>query len=239
MRPASQGDLICPFRSLSLAMLVMLWRPKNWSNKTPLLQVASSQNDNNVTIFRNIDGDNLTARKIKEQLPSVQIHGREDGLHVKHFYLNVAPIVLVRITAVYDMSFHRWEFIIQHACNLSRKKKKGARPDWTWLLSVCTRRLRSHIVLPKRKKMAVARHPLKNWTQFSCKYCLSFFHPINMTACHVSKNHPLFKRIELCNLLYFKAKLQKVRDLLGRQNNRLKCCKQQKKLTLTPYRFWL
>lgn len=109
------------------------------------------------------------------------------------------------------------------------EKKKGARPDWTWLLSVCTRRLRSHIVLPKRKKMAVARHPLKNWTQFSCKYCLSFFHPINMTACHVSKNHPLFKRIELCNLLYFKAKLQKVRDLLGRQNNRLKCCKQQKK----------
>lgn len=114
---------MCPFRSLSLAMLVMLWRPKNWSNKTPLLQVASSQNDNNVTIFRNIDGDNLTARKIKEQLPSVQIHGREDGLHVKHFYLNVAPIVLVRITAVYDMCFHRWEFIIQHACNLSRKKR--------------------------------------------------------------------------------------------------------------------
>ena len=31
---------------------------------------TSSQNDNNVTIFRNIDGGNLIARKLKEQLPS-------------------------------------------------------------------------------------------------------------------------------------------------------------------------
>ena len=128
------------------------------------------------------------------------------------------------------MSFHRWIFIIQHACNLSRKKKKHARPDWTRLLSVCTRRLRSHIVLPKRKKW---RRPDSLWrTELNFLISISFFHRINMTACHVSKNY-----LKGLNCVIFSISRQscKVRDLLSRQNNRLKWCKQQRKTDSLPF----
>ena len=128
------------------------------------------------------------------------------------------------------MSFHRWIFIIQHACNLSRKKKKACK---TWLnvaVECFTRRLRSHIVLPKRKKW---RRPDSLWrTELNFLISISFFHRINMTACHVSKNY-----LKGLNCVIFSISRQscKVRDLLSRQNNRLKWCKQQRKTDSLPF----
>lgn len=78
----------------------------------------------------------------------------------------------------------------------------------------------------QRKKLAAAilvQRDILRGIELNFLANISFFRQINMTACHVRENHPLFKKIELCHFhLNLKGKSQKVRVLLSRQNNRQK-----------------
>ena len=109
------------------------------------------------------------------------------------------------------------------------KRKKHARPDWTWLLSVSRDVLGAILFYPKGKKWP---WPDSLWrTELNFLISISFFHQINMTACHVSKNY--LKGLNC--VISISRQSCKGRDLLSRQNNRLKWCKQQRKTDSLPF----